>query len=211
MTVSRRNFTLFVVLSLGLVLSACGDSARDRLKDQTNTSLTFYGLAVDETGQPLPLVEFEFLVESFADDWSFERRGEPLKTKSHRARSGRDGRFIIHVVGHTLWLERAELRGYQHLHERQTGSSLPSDNIAYALNSWGDLLYRADPENPAVYVFVKDGVRVVSALPNKGGADSSNGTVWRKNLPAWPEWPSLPDVVYKPPATQPVQGQPAGG
>src|SRR5215207_9662631 len=66
---------------------------------------------------------------------------------------------------------------------------------------------KPDVDHPAVFVFVKDGVTEVSALPCKGGWDSGGATQFpaTPNQPAWPRDPSLKDVVYKPPATSTTQ------
>lgn len=105
--------------------------------------------------------------------------------------------FQLTVTGHYLRLEQAELAGYRHLFDTDFSSSLAVNNVTYLINSWGDLCYKSDPGHPAVFVFVKDGVKQVSALPCKGGHSSSNGTVWRLNQPGWPRKPSLTDVVYE--------------
>lgn len=72
------------------------------------------------------------------------------------------------------------------------------------LIAWGHQLFRSDPENPAVYVFVKDGVREVAVLPCRGGSQNKRSGGWVANKPEWPTRPSLKDVVYKAPTTQPT-------
>src|SRR6478672_12858081 len=89
-----RSIVVAVCGATLLVGVACKPS-NTALKGQTNARMVFYGRAVDEDGKPLGEVTFEFLVESFPANWSYERRGEPLeKTKLH-ASSGSDGRFQI--------------------------------------------------------------------------------------------------------------------
>ena len=75
-------------------------------------------------------------------------------------------------------------------------------NLGYQITAWGDTWYQSDPGNPATYVFVRDGVREVSALPSRGGSRFV-GQQWIANRPGWPPKPSLLDVVYHPPASQP--------
>src|SRR5206468_1028989 len=110
--------------------------------------------------------------------------------------------------GHTLRRLNVEgPRGYRHLFEKYegtvTGETIPS-TYGYLITSWGDRCYKSDSANPAVFVFVKDGAKEVSALPCRGGYDSGNGTNWLRNEPAWPKKPSLADVTYKSPATAPI-------
>jgi len=161
--------------------------------------LTFYGLAVDEKGIPLQGVKFEFVVDSIPKDWSFDTRGQPHTRKTHTVISGDDGRIQFDAYAHIIFMNEAVLEGYRHLAARFGEES----NLGIGVTSWSDLLYKSDPTNPAIYVFVKDGVKEVSALPSRGGF-YAYGKQWRPNKPAWPKKPSLPDVVYKPPTTQPA-------
>jgi hypothetical protein len=171
------------------------------LKGQANGSLTYFGLAVDQDGKPLKGVTVEYQCEAFPSDWTFDKRGEPLILSKASATSSPDGRFQFTVDGHVL--KRSSVvppRGYRHFFEEDVGSTtgkeIPS-TYGYLITSWGDRCYKSDPEHPAIFVFVKDGQRVVSALPCRGGFDSGNGTYWVENQPAWPRKPSLQDVERK--------------
>jgi hypothetical protein len=140
---------------------------------------------------------FEFLIESFPPNWTFERRGEALLKKSVSVKSDNNGAFRIDIVGHSLWLTKAEKPGFRHFYDLATGNSEAVDNTFYGINSWGDLCYKSDTDHQATFVFVKDGAKEVSALPCRGGYDSGNGKHWTENKPGWPKKPSLPDVVQK--------------
>lgn len=182
---------------------SCEQSAPSGLNGQGNASMTFYGIAVDQHGEPLRGARFEFIVEAIPKDWTFETRGKPHVRATISAVSDTDGRFRFDIVAHSLFLQSASLDGFRHLSAELGEES----NLGIGITSWSDLLYRSDPVNPTVYVFVKDGVKEVSVLPSRGGSRAF-GKQWIANKPVWPKRPSLHDVVYQPPATQ-ASSQPA--
>lgn len=194
---SVHSTIYYVTLLVAVSLAACDRSTA--LKGQANSTLTFYGLAVDENGKPLDGADFNIEVEAIPPGWTFETRGKPHAFSTVTAKSGRDGRFQIEIKAHYLRFNRVERVGYRHLFDLDADDSRARDNMHYMLNAWGDLVYKSDPEHPAVFVFVKDGIHEVSALPCKGGYDSANGngTKWRLNNPGWPRKPSLADVIPK--------------
>ena len=108
------------------------------------------------------------------------------------------GGFVNKITGHILRFKECTRPGYRHLYDLDQGRGKPGENMFYGLDAWGEPQFKSDPEHAAVFVFVREGVREVSALPCKGGADSPNGKVWWLNKPGWPRKPSLKDVVYKP-------------
>jgi hypothetical protein len=190
----------FRLLLLGLCLLGC-DRPSDRLQGQSNATITFYGMAVDHEGQPLEGALIRYQVDAYPDDWTFDTRGRPYVTTEAVAKSDRSGNFKFEARGCILRLLEASRMGYRHLVDQHPpGHTGTTEGIR--LIAWGQQLYKSDPERPAVFVFVKDGVKEVSALPSRGGYFAW-GKEWRPNRPAWPKKPSLPDVVYKPPATQP--------
>ena len=207
MTVQRGVLILAVTL-IALWSGACDDARSSSLKGQANTTIRFHGIVVDQDGAPLSGAVIQYQVEAYPKDWTFETRGRPNDVSSVSATSGDDGRFSFDVTGCFLRLQSADRDGFRHLWEQDTSDGRPT-TYAYRLIAWGDLWYKTDADHPAVYVFVKDGVKEVSALPCRGGWDSGGARKFpaTPNQPAWPKKPSLPDVVYKPPTTAPA---PAG-
>jgi len=182
---------------LALILMAgCGNDPAPTLRGQNNARITFYGLAVDQDGTPLPGASFDIVVDAIPKDWSFETRGKPHDRTHRTVVTDADGRFSIEVNAHLIYIENVHLSGYRHLFAQWSDDG----NTGYQITSWSDLLYKTDPDHPAVYVLVKDGVHEVSALPCRGGF-RSYGKRWILNKPAWPKRPSLKDVVHKPPTT----------
>jgi hypothetical protein len=189
-------------LSLIAMLFPCGcdQSPTSAMAGQSNATITFLGKAVDQDGKPLAGARFEFELEAYPKGWSFESRGKANDKSAVTATSDSNGLFRITVTGCTLRRSRAEREGYRHFYDNDRhGSAI--NNYYYTFISWGNLWYKSDPANPAVFVFVKDGIREVSALPCKGGSDSANGKEWTVNTPGWPKQPSLEDVVQKQPTT----------
>jgi hypothetical protein len=195
---------LLLVLT-GLGIASCDRDPAGRLKGQTNTTITFYGLAVDQDGNPLAGAEFEYRVEAYPKDWTFETRGRDNDVSTVNATTDARGRFQFTVTGCKLVRRKAACEGYRHLAEEDYHGGT-AQTFFYRLIAWGDLWYKTDADHPAVYVFVKDGVNEVSALPCRGGWDSGGARKFpfTPNQPAWPKKPSLKDVVYKPPTTAPA-------
>jgi hypothetical protein len=200
--------TLLLLLALADVPTGCKRQTSTAVKGQSNAALTFYGLAIDQDGKPLANIRVTYESSAFPNDWTFEKRGEPLVRTIAGGTTDSSGRFEFSVVTHTLRRRSVEAPpGYRHFFEEHVGTrpgvTVPS-TFGYLVSSWSDLCYKSDPAHPAVFVFVKDGIHEVSALPCRGGYDSGNGTNWTLNTPAWPLKPSLTDVVYKPSSTQPT-------
>lgn len=186
------HWTAIVPLFAVLINGGCKDDPASALKGQDNTQVTFYGLAVDQDGTPLQGVSFEVVVDAIPRDWTFETRGRPHDRTRRMLVTDENGRFSIDATAHLIFIEKAHLPGYRHLFAKWSDDT----NTGYQVTAWGEQLYKSDPDRPAVYVFVKDGVREVSALPSRGGY-YAYGKEWRPNEPAWPEKPSLNDVVQK--------------
>jgi len=179
-------------------------ASRVPLRGQANGALTFYGRCVDQDGNPLAGVTVSYECESFPSNRSFERRGDPLLISTVSAMSRDDGTFQFTVEGHVLKRKSVSApAGYRHLFEEYEGTLngvvIPS-TFGYLITSSEDRCYKSDVEHPAIFVFVKEGEKLVSALPCRGGFDSGNGTSWTQNKPAWPKKPSLRDVSLKPAA-----------
>jgi hypothetical protein len=201
-----------VMLLLALLGTSCDGGRESALKGQGNTTLTFYGLAVDQDGAPLPGAHFEYRVESYPKDWTFETRGRDNDVTTATAVSDSRGRFQFTVTTCKLIRRRAEREGYRHLFEQDLHDGA-AQTFGYTVIAWGDLWYKTDADHPAVYVFVKEGIREVSALPCRGGWDSGGATKFpaAPKQPAWPIRPSLKEVVQKQPTTEPTtDGGPAG-
>jgi hypothetical protein len=189
----------FILLWLCL---GCDSKPSAQLQGQTNVTLRFYGLAVDQDGVPLKGARVQYQVDAYPKDWTFETRGRPYDTTVVAGVSDTQGRFAFDVTGCILRLKSADRQGYRHFFEMDQADGQPS-GLAYRLIAWSDQQYRSDQNHPAVFVFVKDGISQVSALPSRGGFQAS-GKQWIPNVPAWPKKPSLKDVVYKPSSTQPT-------
>lgn len=195
-----NSILLPTMLLLAAVFLVACDRSSD-LKGQKNTTLTFYGLVVDQDGTPLPETQVQYQVEAYPKDWTFDTRGRPYDVSTVTATSDSQGRFSFRITGCHLRMLSVTRNGYRHLWEQDTSDNHPS-TYGYQLIAWSDLWYKSDPEHPAVYVFVKDGVHEVSALPCKGGY-WAHGKQWVLNKPDWPKKPSLMDVVQKQPTTKP--------
>jgi hypothetical protein len=193
----------WVIVCLGFIWSVscvtgCDAGPEAALQGQNNVRLTFFGVAVDQDGRPMPGVRFDIVIDAIPKDWSFQRRGRPHDQKTVRVTSGRDGHFALEAEAHILFITPHPPAGYAHLFSRWSDDG----NLGFMITSWGEQQYKSDPERPAIFVFVRDGVKEISALPSRGGYQT-HGSQWVANRPAWPNRPSLPDVVYRPPATQP--------
>jgi hypothetical protein len=189
-------------------LTSCDQKPSAALKGQVNATIRFYGLAVDQDGKPLPGARIEFQVDAYPKDWTFETRGRPYDVSFASGTSDASGRFDFEVAGCILRLKSAEASGYRHLFETYQSDKHPSV-LGYHLIAWSEQQYQSDPNNPAVFVFVKAGAEKVSALPSVGGS-RWNGKGWSPYRPAWPKSPSLKDVVYSgDPATTRPSSQPA--
>lgn len=206
MSPSRLHRMFCCVALLSLLLTAVSCDRSKGLKGQRNAVLTFYGATVDQDGSPLPGASIEYQVDAYPKDWTWNTQARPYVSSQVRAVSDANGRFQFTVTGCILRRLDAAREGYRHFCEEDSGGYPDGPNVntyGYRLIAWSDPNYKTDPEHPAVFVFVKDGVHGVSALPCKGGYDSANGdgTAWRLNKPAWPRKPSLKDVVQKKPTT----------
>ncbi len=133
------------MLLCALAAIACNDPVEDTLQGQANLPITFYGLAVDQSGQPLPGASFEILVDAIPKDWTFAKRGEPHVQTRHYVVSGPDGRFQLDVVAHLLFVENARAENHRHLYYLRN-----EGNTGYQITAWGQQMYKSDPNRPAV-------------------------------------------------------------
>jgi hypothetical protein len=117
-----RLIHLLIVCPLLLLtaLSSCDRKANTRLKGQTNTTMTFYGLVVDELGTPLAGVRVEYEVEAYPKDWTFETRGRPNDVSRLSAVTNDQGRFEFVAKGCWLRMVDVALDGYRHFWEMDT-------------------------------------------------------------------------------------------
>jgi hypothetical protein len=202
-TLNRLMAGLAVAVLFGLLLLV-GQQVLRRvtpfgLKGQTNTTLTFYGKVVDQDGKPLEGARITYQVESYPTDWTFSTRGRLNNFEMVSFTSGADGLFSGKITGCTMSLMSAELAGYRHLAEEDPHTDAEhASTYWYCLIGWSNLWFKSAEDRPAIYVFVKDGIREVSALPCHGGFSSGGGGIFRPNEPGWPKEPSLKDVVYRP-------------
>src|SRR5215208_2134409 len=158
-----RTFMWAILTYVTLSIPMGCERPSSALKGQANAPITFYGLAIDQNGQAIEGVSVSYQVESFPKDWTFEKRGEPLITTAVSGTSDSRGRFEFTANAHTLRRLNVESPPkYRHLFEKYegtvSGETIPS-TFGYLITSWGDRCYKADPANPAVFVFVKDGDR----------------------------------------------------
>jgi hypothetical protein len=199
----RYSLPLEVVARLVLALAgaSCDTDNSASLRRQENTTLTFYGKAVDESGMPLEGVRFSVRIEAYPKDWTFDTRGRPNDVSTVTIVTDGTGCFELPVTGCQLICHEMVLHGYRPLFDTDAGDGAVQ-NRYYRFISWGELLYKSDPNNPAVFVLVREGIREVTALPSRGGMRRA-GKHWVDNGPAWPRKPSLEDVVQRPPASRP--------
>jgi hypothetical protein len=200
--VNRWVAGVLIVVLMGILL-VVGQQVLRRvtpfgLKGQTNTTLTFYGKVVDQDGNPLEGAKIEYDVESYPTDWTFSSRARLNNRETVTFTSEADGRFSGRITGCKLYRRSATLDGYRHFGEEYSDDA--TEHITtkfYMLIAWSNLLFKSAEDRPAIYVFVKDGVREVSALPCHGGYCPIQG-IFRPNEPGWPKEPSLKDVAYRP-------------
>ena len=187
------SFALVVIqLLLLLLVVGCHRDPADNLQGQRNLKLTFFGLAVDQEGRPLENVKFVFRVEAYPADWTFATRGQDNDVSQIVVTTDLQGRFAVEIDACFLRITGTGFSGYRHLNDEEISEGgLRHHSIR--LISWGQQLYKSDPDRPAVFVFVKDGVKEVSALPSRGGYEAE-GSQWIPNEPRWPRKPSLKDV-----------------
>jgi hypothetical protein len=193
----------FALAAAAIVISSCGQGTDSGLKAQTNTNVTFYAKVVDQDGKPLENARFEYRLEAYPKDWTFDTRGRDNDIATIKAVSDVHGEFHFDAKGCELYRMKAQCKGYQHFFDLDVGDSHAIDNTGYRLIAWGDLWYKSDVNKPAVYVFVKEGAREIHLLPCRGGYNSGGTSRWTENKPGWPKNPSLKDVVFVQPATQP--------
>lgn len=191
-----RRLSLSLTLLLFLFPCACEKKPSSMLQGQMNATVRFFGLAVDQDGNPLQDVQIKYQVDAYPKDWTFETRGRPYDVSFVSATSDEDGRFEFEATGCILRLITADRAGYRHLFEKSQSDKHPSVT-GYDLISGGELQYQSDAKNPAIFVFVKEGRQEVSVLPSVGGARRVEKR-WIPYRPAWPRQASLPDVIYKP-------------
>ncbi|HEX8520721.1 MAG TPA: hypothetical protein VF669_00610 [Tepidisphaeraceae bacterium] len=185
----------FALLTLLVPALSCNDSPRSSLKGQSDAQIMFYGKTVDQSGEPLEGVHVVLTVLSVGKEYGPGDNPPQNVRTSLEATSDANGRFHVKIQGLMMFIDRVEKLGYRHFYDMNRGRSNAIDNTAYTLISWGDACYKSDPDHPAVYVLVKDGVTHATTLPCAGGSESANGVVWRKNEPGWPTKPSLKDVT----------------
>lgn len=170
------------------------------MQGRSNTTLQFYGIAVDQDASPLPGAKIEYEIHAYPGDMTFDGEGKSYDISSVVVTSGDNGRFEFTAHGCILTLKSASKDGYRHFFEMNR-SDVHRSVLGYRLSGWGEkALYRSDPTNPAIFVFVREGETRVAALPSVGGAHPSDKG-WIANKPAWPNRPSLKDVVRKQPTT----------
>ena len=92
---NRRRYYLCWLVIVAVTHLACDRDGSSGLKGQVNTTLTFYGLTVDQDGQPIPGVKVEYQVDAYPKDWTFETRGRPYDTSIVSATSDASGRFQL--------------------------------------------------------------------------------------------------------------------
>jgi hypothetical protein len=153
-------------------------------------------MSVDQDGNPLARVKFDFRVEAYPKNWSFDTRGRDNDVTNVTAFTDDQGRFRLDVTGCQLIRLRSAPKGFKEYYDEDV-SGRSVDNRFYSLITWGQVGYRSDVDNPAVYVFVNNGTKTITVLPSRGGFDHRGGSNWSRNTPALPRKPSLREVVYE--------------
>jgi hypothetical protein len=186
---------VLAVTGLCMLGPGCKRSPAAHLKGQSNLATTFYAKVVDQDGAPLSGVTFEFRVDAYPKNWTFATRGRPHDVSTVTATSDSQGAIEFELTGCVLSMINAERAGYRLLEELDGADNNIAFTRSIRLISWGDQQYISDPNNPAVFVFVRDGLHKVTTLPSRGGHRRYGGR-WVKNEPAWPVKPSLDDVDW---------------
>src|SRR5438128_2050181 len=93
-----------------LVTAACDRSSA--LKGEQNTTVTFYGLTVDQDGSPLSGVLVAYQVEAFPPDWTPATRDKTHLKSVVAAISDENGRFTMNVTGRLMYDGRVDKQGY---------------------------------------------------------------------------------------------------
>jgi hypothetical protein len=145
-----NNKCATVLLLFFSFFQGCDDIQTTGMKGQRDTTMQFYAKAVDEDGQPLSDVQFEYAAEAYPKDWTFEKRARPKEVSKVSFISSADGTFKGTVSGSNLNLIKAERVGYHHLFDEDLHSNAVNNRF-YLLISWGDLCYKTDADHPAVY------------------------------------------------------------
>jgi hypothetical protein len=208
---TRRVVRVMPILAI-VVAAGCEEPRVSSLQGQINTSFVFYGKAVDENGAGLAGATFECRIDTWPNEDIFKpENGVELIRKNVSAISGSDGRFSIEGQGISLaYRQIVPPPGYDMVFPDELALDCKALE-GVKLMSWGQREYRPDRDNPAVYVFVKKGVKQVRVAPSLGGYSwgpppgSKNTLGWVKNLPQWPKTPYPRGLVFKPgPSTAPT-------
>jgi hypothetical protein len=194
-----------LILSVALLRALRADPASElSLATRAGGDIDYYALAVDQDGTPLPGVTFECVI-FVPQGSSFDR--EPLSDLQIKKKVSTDasGRMEVHGHGEGFRVESANVAGHRWLYDKSGGVGEhwdAGDNRGYQYWSWGKKVEVGDPDNPAIHVFVKDGVKIVSAKVSRGGSYVNNDlnnpyrivhTPWK---PGFPRRPSLEGLEF---------------
>ena len=189
-----------------LCMSIAACDRQSILRGQSNAEFEFFAIVVDQDGKPVKGAEIMYRVERVPKNYQL---GQPFEYSSISAVSGEDGRFSLQLRGKSIFLESATRKGYNHLNDlRPTQGLSPTGKYGVCFHQEGFELIKYDLENPAVFVFVEDGVTNVHVVPCVGGyrahgyQEAGRVKRWNRIKPAWPNEPSIPGVRYVAPATQ---------
>mgnify|MGYP000844805021 CR=1 FL=1 len=175
-----------------------------RMDQGANRTITFEGVIVDEIGRPIPGASVEVFIRGINTKWASDPQGVNARgwDRERSLQSGQDGSFSLLIEGTHFSIMSIKAPGFQWLYE-EYGSVQAGSNASYQIAPAGSH-YISQQGSPAIFVMVRDGVKDVHVMPSRGGAEVDDKGRITPNTPRWPRKPSLPDVVYKPPPTQPA-------
>ena len=162
------------------------------VRAETQPKVTFYGLVIDERGQPLAdaTVRLAVMENQLGPDGF--RHPVPGTAHHQTLRSDSSGRFEVRAVpGNNLTILEVSRPGFEWVFEWAYGYGLPgalSSNQFYCYDP-GDRMYVPDESRPAVFPLQRVG-SPVAGRPSRGGTDRYPDGHIVRNEPVAPVLPS---------------------
>jgi len=196
------SFHIFMPTLLFLCIWCTSCDRRDFIQGQSNGDIVFCAIVVDQDGKPLAGAIISYDVEYVPKGYKL---GDGFAQTTVSVVSDLGGKIEFAASGKYLFLNQATKVGYLHLDDKNPADPpIGTGKRAYWFHQEGRDVAKFDWENPAVFVFIKEGETDVHVVPSSGGYYAI-GKQWRRVKPAWPNEPSIPGVRYVAPATQPAK------